>query len=152
MGGQSLRGNLPALKSTNETLWETSSKEMLKEMLNETTVAQLINSDNMLKSSGFLASQNSAIDTPSLNVNGSTSGEEYMQAAAMSGPDCCRDCWPDFCSPVSGNCYVMKKKNYYLDCREENSCCTGCQGSSYCSPVSGTCYAWKNKDYYKSCN
>jgi len=123
----------------SNTLSETSTKEIL----NETRVAQLTNSDDTLKSTGFLVSQNS------------TFGEEYMQATAMVGREhCCGVCWPDFCSPVSGNCYVNKNKKYYKDCsygKKYGSCCNGCQGSSYCSPVSGTCYAWKNKDYYERC-
>merc|ERR1712066_520141 len=70
-----------------------------------------------------MVSQNSAIDTASPNdtpgplVNGSTFAEESMQAAVGWG-SCCNHCGDDreYCSPVSGNCYIAKEKDYYHDC------------------------------------
>merc|ERR1712176_505038 len=76
---------------------------------------------------------------------------------------CCESCsGTSFCSPMSGTCYDVKKKDYYETCAggdelpktspATGGCCSECPGSGFCSPESGNCYGTKKKDYYVSCS
>jgi hypothetical protein len=69
---------------------------------------------------------------------------------------CCGTCANKggFCSPLSGNCYEWKNKDYYETCCEAAApkCCSDCAGKkSFYSPSSGNCYRTKAKDYYEAC-
>mmetsp|Transcript_7777 Transcript_7777/g.19214 ORF Transcript_7777/g.19214 Transcript_7777/m.19214 type:complete len:907 (-) Transcript_7777:109-2829(-) len=94
----------------------------------------------------------------------------FYKAPPAPPPACCANC-AGFCSPLSGNCYASRDKDYYKTCSgldfvpqaptptpppagpETPACCSGaligCSG--FCSPQSGNCYPWKKKSYYVSC-
>jgi len=75
---------------------------------------------------------------------------------AASDDDCCGKCsGQGFCSPVSGNCYGARSKDYYVSCAavsSDETCCDICSGHSFCSPQSGSCYNSKAKSYYLTCS
>eukprot|EP00929_Paragymnodinium_shiwhaense_P062666 TRINITY_DN3129_c0_g1_i1.p2 TRINITY_DN3129_c0_g1~~TRINITY_DN3129_c0_g1_i1.p2 ORF type:complete len:398 (+),score=94.31 TRINITY_DN3129_c0_g1_i1:76-1269(+) len=96
--------------------------------------------------------------------------------ALDTGSSCCNSCGgKGFCSPVSGNCYGTKRKDYYKSCSGEgglvppppppsegglvpppppppsSGCCNSCGGKPFCSPHSFNCYDSKRRSYYESC-
>eukprot|EP00928_Gymnodinium_smaydae_P008597 TRINITY_DN13127_c0_g1_i1.p1 TRINITY_DN13127_c0_g1~~TRINITY_DN13127_c0_g1_i1.p1 ORF type:complete len:511 (-),score=80.22 TRINITY_DN13127_c0_g1_i1:106-1584(-) len=93
-------------------------------------------------------------------------GGEDVDATSPPSPaplpqaPCCASCaGRPFCSPVSGNCYYARAKDYYEGCARGNepapspapSCCAACAGRPFCSPNSGNCYLVRAKGYYEDC-